>query len=236
MPTTSEPYSVCIASRNRLEQLQASFPTILAQHPPDVVFVDDGSTDGTEGWAASRRFFLEEMGSEFYYHNTGQQGYRRGSHGPPWNDAVVLAKHGNVVMQCAEVACLGEVYKELLQFVDDNTIALARCYAVPKDFPLPAVEEHAAFSGPNVLIEGTYRDPGLGHAANGLSVYCGHERAVPFIFCGAFKVALWERLGGYSETVLAAADAELAQRALQSGVRFQIVGTAVTFHLAHSKT
>ncbi len=236
MPTTSEPYSVCLASRNRLEQFRVTFPTILAQRPADVVLVDDGSTDGTEAWAAPCRQQLEAIGSEFYYHNTGQQGYRKESHGPPWNDAAVLAKHDLIVMQCPEVACFGNVYELLLEHVDENTIALARCYSVPLGFELPEMDRQEELAGTDALVEGHYGDPGLAHAPSGMAVYCGHERPVPLIFCGAMRAALWTWMGGYSETVRAAADTEFAQRALASGVKFYIVGDAVTFHQAHGRT
>lgn len=239
-----EPYSVCLASRNRRKQLEVTLPTILAQEPDDIVLVDDGSTDETGEWFSA---YMKENcpgyagDTSWWLHRNEHPGYRLNP-AVPFNDAVALARNDWVVVQCAEVACMGfHVYDRLFDYLCQkdrwlNEIALARCHLVPLGFRFPESEdERDAYAGLDVQIPAgatpTWADPGL--PAN--KVYCGHERPVPLLFCGAMHRKIWEKLGGYNEHIRAAADADFGCRALANGIKFQILGEAVTFHLAHGK-
>jgi glycosyltransferase involved in cell wall biosynthesis len=219
--------------------LRTAFPTIINQDPDEIVFVDDGSTDGTKEYILDRVPKEIYQSKRFWYFDTFQPTYRKGSHGPPWNKAVSMATNDVVVMQCAEVACFGwDVHRKLVDAVDDHTIALARCIGVPEDFALPShshAERQHAFDGEDVIIKGDYKLQGMEYVGDGRFILCGHERPQPYIFCGAFKKELWTNLGGYCEKVERAADRVFALRALAAGVRFKIVGDAVTFHIDHDR-
>lgn len=228
-------YSVVICSRNRREQLEHSFPTVLAQNPPEIIFVDDGSTDGTEEFVKDR---------VSHYIQTGSAGYGRGKQlADAWGQGCAKASHGIIVHSGGEIGYLPGALDLLTKDIGPREINLATVYHIllaNAEAVLARDPEHLQLEDWQIAPEDEYPDGAPWGAirprpANGMTVYCGQLRPTPLIFSGAMRKALWDELGGYSANIPKALDDDFANRALKAGVTFKGIGKAIAIHIAHGR-
>ena len=229
-------YSVVICSRNRRPQLEHAFPTVLAQNPPEIIFVDDGSTDGTEEFVKDR---------VTHYIQTGSAGYGRGKQlADAWGQGCAKASHEVIVHSGGEIGYLPGALDLITENIGPREIGLATVYHIPlvnaEDIlsrdPEPLYLDDWQIGQDDGYPQDTRWGAAAPMQANGMTVYCGKPRATPLIFSGAMRKALWDELGGYSANIPKALDDDFANRAINAGVTFKGFGQAIAIHIAHDRS
>lgn len=224
--------SILIVTRNRGTQLRLSLPTIIGRYDSEIVVVDDGSTDDT--FAVLETHGLNAL--------TVQRdgGYRKNP------SAVLNIGHrecsGDIVIeQGGEICHLTDCVTPLTAICRPGVVALARVYhGTPEELQeLRSIIETSFFPFPpdytpeRVLTNADHLPV---NRFQGTRLYCGLERPVPFLFCGAIHRDDFDAVGGYDETIPCNNDGDLARRLVARGVRFTFSGQAIAFHLEHPKT
>jgi hypothetical protein len=141
----------------------------------------------------------------------------------------------------AEVCHLVDCVTPLLDLCRPGTVALARVYNGKIDdcrraadrFKIRTISE-CDFIPESVRTDGD-RFP-VPKVEGGFELYCGIERAVPFLFLGAIHKEDFDAVGGYNEKIPGRNDEDLANRLLARGTRFAFSGSAIAFHLLHGKS
>jgi len=236
---TTPKASLIVATRNRVTQLQAGLQSIRDRAYEDVemILVDDGSTDGSEGVIES----YAGMFSTIIRIPPRTSGYS-------WNPSSVLnaghrAASSDIHMeQGGEVCHLTDCITPLIEECRPGVVALARCYHGPAsdmETLKLALAQGRVDLPPTVRPELCRTEAGVWMAAlvepGGIALYSGVERLAPFMFLGAIHREDFEAVGGYDEKRKDRNDTDLANRLQARGVRFSFVGTAVAFHLQHAK-
>jgi len=241
-----------IATRNRLEQLRTGLDSVLSHEYHQGGFVgsrfigacrtlviDDGSTDGT-------REYLDEKLKETHHdaldvHYTGRLGKWQTNPSAVMNKGHKLLGTDIVIEQGGEVVHVTNCVTPLAKLCKPGKMVLARVYD----------------GGPAELeiVRGWVRDgkfakqkhrfslthpPTSGDALrvktdDGVRLFIGEERPLPFLFCGAIHKKDFDAVGGYDETLTKQNDQKLAERLVAHGVEFVFSNEAIAFHLRHPK-
>jgi glycosyltransferase involved in cell wall biosynthesis len=228
--------TLLIAARNRAKQFSVALPTIRQQayEDVDILVVDDGSTDDTQN-------IIQDNLDMLRVHRIERRGGYRRNPGGVWNVGHGMATSEIAIEQGAEVCHLSDCVSPLVSICRPGVVALARVfhghdadYARALDLaPTGALALNDDYEPSRVFTCG---DRWLVPDVRGIPVYCGRERAVPFLFLGAIHQEDFRDIGGYDESIPGRNDEDLANRLLKRGVRFVFSGRAVAFHLAHGKS
>ena len=209
------PVSICVAARNRIEQIKVAFPTWVAACPAEIVIIDDGSTDGTGDYVRQMQAVLRNAVEIVYELRTGPDATNyKGNPGAVHNRSIEISGQEIVILTCAEVAFLPGCVAAMVERLDQPKPPVD--FVLPRTFNVPVGKARACFdAAPGDLA---YRDPtgeigkpwytvpGVQNEwgrlatrwhpmdalvypdlALGLEVYCGHERQAPLMFAGAFR-------------------------------------------------
>ena len=204
--------SVVMACLNRVEQMKIALPAMLNEDPAEIVFVDDGSDDG----------------SADLVHDLVPNGRLR-------------YERLTIVMCCPEVIPGPGSLEKLVERVQTDWVVLARVFNIGAD-KLHLLPEWKDLVGEEWAIgpksQRCLRFPIAPKSwpdRYGV-VWCGAERQVPFIFYGATLRSTWIKSGGYDDIQKGGADGRLAVRAIWThGILFKGLGDAIGVHLAHPK-
>jgi len=237
--------TLLIVARNRAQQFAVAMLTIWNRKYKDIdiLVVDDGSFDDTP---RITRDFSDVITR---YHRIDRPGGYRRNPAEVLNIGHALSETDVVIEQGAEVCHLTDCVTPLLEGCSSGTVVLARVYngrtedldrvesALRAGKLLPSVRDHVPSS---VRTDGDrWPVPRVDvHATSGIGVdlYCGEERAVPFLFLGASHGDDFSAVGGYDEKLSGRNDEDLANRLLGRGVRFVFSNQAIAFHLLHGKS
>jgi len=229
--------TLLIVTRNRAEQLKFGLASVRDQKYDDleIVVLDDGSTDDT----ADVVFPFEDV----RYHCLRRGGGYRRNPSEVLNFGHLLAKSEVVIEQGGEVCHMNDCVTPLVGGCRPGVVVLARVHnGTLEDMArLASIVKDRAYEFPLDVIPASIRTDAerwkVSRAGSGgFELYCGVERPVPFLFCGAIHRSDFEAVGGYDEKIRGKNDTDLAERLLVRGVRFRFVGNALAFHLKHGKS
>lgn len=230
--------SILIVTRNRADQLRLSLPTIVGRYSgTEIIVIDDASTDSSLNVLSQ---YIYDVTRVIVPKRNGTEGYRK-------NPSAVLnighreCSGGIVIEQGGEICHLTDCVTPLSAICRPGVVALARVYhGTPEEmFALQRIIASGAFPYPPDITPDhvlTNADHLPVNRFQGTRLYCGLERPVPFLFCGAIHRDDFEAVGGYDETIPCNNDGDLAKRLVARGVKFTFVGSAIAFHLEHPKT
>lgn len=220
--------SAVVATRNRIEQLRITLPLMMAQEGlAEVVVVDDGSDDGTLDYMAGAVYENRAAAvgvPDLHFLNLPDEGYSLNP-ARTYNLGIDFAEGDIILWSGGEVALPDPATAQRLAHgLVPGVIHLARVYNLP--------EPSGGEAGQDFVVGSTWE---TGLARRAPSVYCGHERPVPFMFLAALYKDDYVRVGRYDETLRHNVDGEFARRAMQHGIRFLGRGDVVAYHLTHEK-
>ena len=239
--------SICMPWRNRLKQAEVAFPTWEEGHPHEICIVNDGSTVEDEQWLRDK-VASGPLVRARHFSDTGYKRYPLRA----YNECMAMGRGPILIQQSPEVAHLsrdliGQLAGPLHR--DEADVVFARVL----NMSFEEVRWIAAESGwqRDVLVQKYYGEPWTTKDAKtlqhdlpkcqGWPVYTGHERPLPFFFCGAIRKDLWERLGGYNtemeNTFDRGADAAFAEQLIDPANELRILGLGqgIAAHIKHSR-
>jgi hypothetical protein len=228
--------TILIATRNRVGLLRHGLESILAMNyrDADVLVVDDGSEDETQAHCTE----LADKGLIRYHRmeRDGLEGYRANP-GAVWNVAHSLCESDIVIEQGGEVMHVTDCVTPLIAACEPGLSVLARTFNgeltdLPRIKEMPQVPDVEPDPTTIQTFAGRWPVPRVG----GVELFCGQERQVPFMFCGALHRLDFEAAGGYSKDAPDGNDTTLARKLLANGIRYRWVGSAVALHLRHGKS
>lgn len=233
--------SLCMPWRNRVREAEVSVPTWLAQDFHELVIIDDGSGPEDQKFLADlqrnapARLRVNVMRLE----DTGYKRYPLRA----FNQCMEVATGDVLVQQSPEVAHLTPgLIRRLAEAVPPGGASFARVYDAPIEEVrrgiggmVPAGEP---WSNETARLK-LHELPNAGESHPTWRIYTGHERPLPFFFCGAIQASTWREMGGYNEQIDSTfdygADAEFADRMLQEGRRINGLGDALAVHIQHGR-
>lgn len=238
--------SICMPWRNRVREATVSFPTWLEGEPDEIVIVDDGSDDGLEEFLLPYR---EKLGRRLVYERLEDTGYKRYPL-RAFNRCMELATGDVLVQQSPEVAHLSPGFLHLLtQSVPPGGMAIARVFDAPivnvrtvLSMDLEDREEWCfRRKGRNWSVsDAKMKQHELPEIGDGWRIYTGHERPLPFFFCGAIRRETWFKMGAYDEDLAVTrdfgADADFAKRMIDAGRAVNGLSSALAVHIQHPRT
>jgi glycosyltransferase involved in cell wall biosynthesis len=229
---------ILITTRNRAKQLAIGLKSIaekMYHFDTDIVIVDDSSTDNSD---MVIKFHKSVLSRALTINRNG--GYRK-------NPSEVL-NYGHrqihtdaVIEQGGEICHLTNCVKPLSAICKPGVVALARVYhgSIKEYEQLRQMILTGQYNYVGDYKPETYQTNGdrwRVPIVDGFRLYCGMERPVPFMFCGAIWRGDFEAVGGYDESLPRRNDEDLANRLIKHGVNFVFSGKAIAFHLEHGKS
>lgn len=240
--------SLCMPWRNRKHEAIVSLPTWIHQQPDELVIIDDGSEPSDEEFIRSvqPRFGKTQLVFERNVREVDDDGYQRYPL-RAFNRCMEAATGDVLIQQSPEVAHLStDLMLRLAQAVPDGGAAFARVLDAPRDLVWGTLSLDLAdqtlgsLSGePWTEEDAKIVQHDLPRFDGGWRLYTGHERPLPFFFCGAIHRKTWKEMGGYDESIDSTfdygADAEFADRMLKEGRPIRGLGTALAVHIQHGR-
>jgi len=239
--------AIAMPWRNRLKEAEVAFPSWLEGGVNEICIVNDGSDDGSEQWIRKQQQSSPLIRAT-HFSDTGYSRYPLRA----FNTCMALPWSTVIIQQSPEVAHLSrDLVGQLIGPIDRDEADIVFARVLNMSFEEVRFLVNAAGWQRDVLVQkyhgedwGKETAKTLQHElpkCEGWPVYTGHERPLPFFFCGAIRKDLWEALGGYDtkmdNTHDRGADAAFAEKMIQTpSVRILGLGKAVAAHIKHSRT
>jgi len=239
--------AIAMPWRNRLKEAEVAFPTWLGSRVDEICIVNDGSDDGSEQWIRNKQFTGSLVRAK-HFDDTGYKRYPLRA----FNECMKMPRSTMIVQQSPEVAHLSrDLVGQLIGPIDRDEADVVFARVLNMSFEEVRFLVNAVGWQRDVLVQRYWGEDWTGADAKTLQhqlpkcctwdVYTGHERPLPFFFCGAIRKDLWDHLGGYDtnmdNTHDRGADAAFAERLIQeSSVRILGLGKAIAAHIRHQRT
>ena len=229
----------CLAfTQAMLASLRATLPAGLAH---EIIFIDDGSTDGTRSWLASLatdpaiRVVLQRENLGYAAANNAGAAVARGEFLALLNNDLVLTPRWLEPMLAAHRAYGDRAGLVGNLQLDAATGALDHAGIA---INLQGKPEHLR-RGPGAppTSDPAARPPSLGLSLFLLRLFCPHRRSVAVTgACVLVRRALWEKLGGFDEKFInGCEDVDLCLRAAAAGhVNLVALRSVVRHHISSS--